>query len=162
VAAKVCPHCQARQGGGAPWAQELAGLAALFVLAGGFIGLIAIIAPEETLEGRTFTGRSSELKMGAVLVEKGRRAEEFRVTGVVTNVGTHPWRIAELEIRFRGQDGDLLDVQHHRMTESFVVQPGRDGAFGVTFWRLNPRVLTARLEGRVTQATDGNRKSSSD
>jgi RNA polymerase subunit RPABC4/transcription elongation factor Spt4 len=157
AAAKICPHCQTRQGRFALWWQELSGLAVILALVGIWIGLIAWFAPEDSPAGRSFVGHQAELKVGKLTVENGRAAAELRVTGSVTNTSKHPWRVWEMEVQFRAADGQVIDVQQARFTESFVVQPFGEAAFSHSFRHLHPEALKSRIEGRVLNATDGNK-----
>lgn len=159
--AKICPYCRTKQVRFALWRQDLGGAVASLVLIGLFIAGIAWMDPDQTLKGRCFESHRTDLKVGHVTLETGK-PKGFRVMGVVTNRGNGAWRVESIEVRFRGQDGSLIDVQHSELDSPFVIQPGGEGAFGLSFWRLNPNVVTARIEARVQNATDGDRPPKAD
>ena len=157
AAAKVCPHCRTKQVRFALWRQEAGGLFLASILAVAFIVTAAWIAPDDEVNGRSFERHEADLSVKNLMLEKGVHAEEFHLAGVVTNTGTYPWRVREIEVHFLAQSGDMIDVQHPKLHEPFVIQPRGEGAFSVSLWHLHPGASLARLEARVQSATDGNK-----
>ena len=158
AAAKICPHCRTKQVRFALLRLE-AGIAfVVLVLLVEWIVMAVIIAPVGAGEGRSFVGHQSELKIERVSLEATGKLVSFHVSGVVTNAGRYPWRIRQLEVRFVGPQGELVEVRHHDMDEPFVVQPAHEAAFRFPVERLIAEVVTAKLEARVQNATDGKRE----
>lgn len=158
AAAKVCPFCNSKQRRFEVWRQELPVSLTALLLLGIAILVITWIAPDEKGVGRrNFTGHGDELVVTACSLDRVDGKTEFRLTGLLTNRGDHPWRVHELEVRFLDAQGGMLDVVRGGVADVFVVQPGHDHAFraelrGVTFTN---REITHLV--RVQVATDGNR-----
>jgi hypothetical protein len=157
--ARICPRCQSRQSRYTIWAYEVAVIAASLLMATSGICFIAWFAPDDkgTPGIYRFAGHRNELVATdtSMLQIKGKSA--YRLTGVVTNRGSMPWRVHEFEIRILDNNGDLLDVIHKKVEQPFVVQPRNDQAFRLDIyssWMTNEATLH---QVRVQDATDGNR-----
>jgi hypothetical protein len=162
AAAKVCPHCQSKLVRYARLRQELGIAFGALILMGTFIALIAWTAPDDERKGRSFAGHQADLRVERVSVKSVGESAGFQITGIVTNVGNYPWRVREIEVRFQARNGELIEVQHPQINEPFVVQPAQEAAFCLPVYRLRPKAITAALEARVQDATDGNREPTPD
>lgn len=157
AAAKICPFCQSRLSRWALLGQDLGRLAVLLVLAGFALVVFAWLERDSSQPaGRRFVPHRNELIVErASLASKGK-ATAFWLSGFVSNRGTYPWRVRELEVRFLDRAGNLLDVRHCSVSDPFVVQPGREAAFRVDLGELPPAISQAQVSVRVHQAGDGN------
>jgi hypothetical protein len=156
AAAKACPFCQSGQGRFALWQEQLvSGLSLLLLVV--LLGLVCYRAlPDVPASGRSFARHRDDLRVLRASLERDKKKPEFWLTGCVTNVGHFPWRVHELESRFLDAQGNLLDVCHPALSDSFVVPPGGEIAFRV---RLGELVFTnggVVHQVRVQRATDGN------
>jgi len=90
-----------------------------------FIGMVcAWLFPDAFRpEGRSFAPYRAQLAVAVTSLERGQRKPDFWLSGYITNTGNYPWRVQELEVRFMEGEGKLVDVQHPRIPETFVVQP---------------------------------------
>lgn len=79
------------------------------------------------------------------------------MTGIVTNQGEYPWRVQELEVRFLGERGNMLDVSHPDVKDVFVVQPHQENGFRVELGGLAFTNNNVTRQVRVQVATDGDR-----
>lgn len=156
AAAKVCPFCQGRQGRFAFWQEQLAPVISLMLLLV-LLGLLCYWAlPDVPESGRKFARHREDLRVLRTSLEREKKKPEFWLAGCVTNAGHFPWRVHELELRFLDAQGNILDVCHSALSESFVVPPGGENAFRV---RLGELVFTnggVVHQARVQTATDGN------
>jgi hypothetical protein len=157
-AAQVCPFCRAKQVRYALWRQELTVAVPTAVLV--IVALLVmywIVPDEEGVGGRNFSGHQGDLVVLSSLLERGRTKPDFWLTGVLSNRGDHPWRVHELEVRFRNERGDLLDVIHPSVEELLVVQSHQEHGFRVS---LGPLAFTnsgVTRQVRVQVATEGDR-----
>ena len=156
AAAKICPHCRTKQVRFALWRQEALLALMVLLLLGEWIVVVVLLGPAAELNGRSFAGHQSDLRVGKVAVVEVVGTNALQVAGIVTNVGKYPWRVRELEVRFLGRSGEMIDVQHHELEQPFVVQPGHEGAFRVPLSQRNPDAAGATLQARVQDARDGN------
>ena len=106
-------------------------------------------------EGRNFAPYREQLLVARTLLERDARKPEFWLSGYITNTGSYPWRVEELETRFMAGEDKLLDVRHPDISEKFVIQPQQEQAFRVGLGRLvfTNEGIVARV--RVQKATDG-------
>ena len=93
---------------------------------------------------------------GTHMVSEGA-SPNLWMTGVVTNRGSHSWRVQELEVRFLDGQGKLLDVSHPQAKDSFVVGAGQDTAFRIRLYRPAFTNDSVVRQVRVQLATDGDR-----
>ena len=154
--AKLCPYCQTHQGRFTLWREQLGQiLAALLLLA--LLGLACFWAfPDVPASGRNFARHRDELRVLRPALERAKKRREFWLAGYVTNAGNFPWRVHKLELRFLDAKGNLLDVRHAALSDTFVVSPLGEAAFHV---RLGELVFTNSdvvHQVRVQAATDGN------
>lgn len=155
AAAKVCPYCQGRQSRFALWQQELPGALAMIALVGLACAAIAWWLPDEYREGRNFARHRDELRVVRTLLDRPTGRPDSWLSGYVTNLRDHPWRVRELEVRFLDAEGNLVDVHSPAVMEPFVVQPRQEHAFRINLGTLtftNPRMAQSV---RVLTATDG-------
>ena len=96
------------------------------------------------------------------LLERSGTKAHFWMTGIVTNQGKHPWRIQQFEVRFQDERGNLLDVRHPDVKDSFVVQPHQEHGFSVELGELVFTNSNVTNLVRVQTATDGDRPIKSD
>jgi len=158
AAAKKCPFCQTRLSFFGLWWSELgAGLVALIWVIAAVAGAAWLLPDWTRSEGRSFAGHRSELPVPRIALDGPDQRSEFWVSGYVTNSGTYPWRVRDLEVRFLNPDGSLLEVRHPHLDNPFVVQPGGEHAFRVSVGRLLEPVVRADLSARALEAIDGNR-----
>jgi hypothetical protein len=158
VVAKVCPFCRSKQGRYALWRQELLVAVPGSALIVAAIVVLARIAPDEkSVGGRGFAGHQSDLVVRSSALDRGKANSDFWITGVVTNRGEHPWRVHELEVRFRNERGDLLDVRHPDVTELFTVQSHQEHGFRAELGDLPFTNSGVTRQVRVQSATDGDR-----
>jgi len=158
AAAKICPFCRSKQGRYVLWRQELliAGPATILVILA--IAAIAWFAPdEEGTGGRSFTGHRWDLVVLSTSLNRTGTKPDFWMTGIVTNQGEHPWRVQELEVRFLDERGNLLDVSHPDVKDSFVVQSHRENGFRVELGGLAFTNNNVTHQVRVQVVTDGDR-----
>jgi hypothetical protein len=155
--AKICPHCQSKLAHGARWRQELTGFVAAILVLAGFVAAIAWSVPDDSAAGRSFAGHSGDLQVINLTLKPRKTAPIVDVSGVVTNRGDYPWRVRELELRFAGPSGNLVEVQHPQVLEPFVVQPGQAAPFFIPLYRVPAEAINAKVDSRVQWATDGNR-----
>src|ERR1035437_1442627 len=131
AAARVCPFCQGRQGRFAIWQEQLCLVLAVLVLVV-LLGLVCYwVLPDVPASGRNFARHRDDLSVLRASLEREKKKPEFWLTGFVTNSGSYPWRVRELEVRLLDAQGNLLDVQHPNVSDPFVVPPGAEGAFRV-------------------------------
>jgi hypothetical protein len=156
VVAKICPFCQTRQGRWVLLAQELFILAYAFVAMGFLIALGFWAFPEdERLEGRRFSSHRSELTVVRVALDRGKKRPQFWLSGFVTNTGTYPWRVHQMEVRFVDEQGRLFDVYHPTIEAPFVVEPGREHSFRAALGSITWTNAVALPQVRVQFASDG-------
>lgn len=160
--AKVCPHCQSKLVRYARWRQEVGGVLLGLMLLGSFMALIAWNAPDDETMGRSFAGHQADLRIERVSLEKTRKRAEYQFAGIVTNLGNYPWRVREIEVRFRARDGEIIEVLHPQISDPFVVQPAQEAAFRLSLSSVHPDAINAELQARVQDASDGNRPSDPD
>jgi len=159
AAARLCPYCRSKQGRYAVWKQELLVAVPALVLIIIAIMVIAWLSPEDNgVRGRSFAGHQSDLIVLNTSMDRDKMGKpDFWLAGVVTNQGVHPWQIHELEVRFLDERGNLLDVRHPDIKDSFVVQSHQAHGFRV---ELDELVFTNQgiaRQVRVQMATDGDR-----
>jgi hypothetical protein len=122
-----------------------------------FIGLVcARFFPDAFRpEGLSFAPYREQLVVTRTLLERDPRKPDFWLSGYITNTGSYPWRVEELEARFIEEGDKLVDVRHPDISEKFVIQPHREQAFRVGLGRLvfTNSGIVARV--RVQKATDG-------
>ena len=106
-------------------------------------------------EGRSFAPYREQLLVARTLLERDARKPEFWLSGYITNTGSYPWRVEELEARFMEGEARLVDVRHPDISEKFLIQPHQEQAFRVGLGRLvfTNEGIVARV--RVQKATDG-------
>jgi hypothetical protein len=156
AAAKLCPFCQARQGRFTLWREQLGQLVAGLSLAV-LSGLACFwVFPDTPASGRNFARHRDELRVLRTSLERVKKKPEFWLMGYVTNSGSYPWRVHELELRFLDAQGNLLDVRHSALFDSFVVPPRGESAFRVEFGELVFTNSGVVHQVRVQTATDGN------
>ena len=158
AAAKVCPFCRSRQGRYVLWRQELliAGPATVFIIM--TIMVIAWFVPEEKgTGGRSFVGHRNDLIVLSTSLDRTGTKPDVWMTGIVTNQGEYPWRVHELEVRFQDEQGNLLDVRHPKVKDSFVVQSRQENGFRVELGGLAFTNNNITHQVRVQLATDGDR-----
>jgi hypothetical protein len=135
TAARVCPFCRAPQTRLALWRPYLGlGFSAFALLA--FVGLACVWLFPDIFhsEGRSFAPYRAQLVVARTSLERSQGKPEFWLSGYITNTGTYPWRVQELEVRFMGMAGKLVDVRHPEISETFVVQAS------LSSWTGNARV----------------------
>ena len=163
VAAKICPFCRSKQGRYALWRQELSIAGPTTVLIIMAIAVIAWLAPDEKGPGgRSFAGHRNDLVILSTSLDRTGTKPNFWMTGIVTNQGEHPWRVRELEVRFLDDRGNLLDVRHPDIKDSFVVQSRQENGFRVELGGLAFTNQNVTHQVRVQIATDGDRPVKSD
>jgi hypothetical protein len=156
AAAKVCPFCRSPQSRSALRWQEFAILLAPLFLIGTVAVFFAWLFPEEARsEGRSFARHRAELGVVRVGLDRAKVRPEFWISGFVTNTGTHPWRVHELEVRFIDGQSNLFDVRHASVSGPFIVEPGKEHAFRVGLGTLGWTNPAAFPRVRVQAATDG-------
>jgi hypothetical protein len=156
ASARICPHCQSKLVRFARFRQEAAiGLVVLWLCAI-FGAIIALLAPPDAREGRSFQRHRSDLSVGRLAYESRSGKGKFQIAGYVTNAGGYAWRVAEVQVIFSNAEGGKIDVQNHRFNEVFVVQPAREAAFCFPVYSAHPDAQSAQLTGRVLDARDGN------
>jgi hypothetical protein len=158
AAAKKCPFCQTRLGRWVLWHVDLVpALVSSCVIIMAFSFLAWGLSKEANLEGRSFTDRRSDLRVVRATVEPDRTQPGYRLLGFVTNSGNYPWRIRRLEVRLLDPQGNLVDVLHPKLTNSFVVEPGDERAFTLGLGALPSTNFASAPLVRVDTATDGRR-----
>lgn len=158
AAAKKCPFCQTRLGRWVRWHPDLLpSLTAwcVMVMAGVFV--VWVFPEEATPEGRSFAGHRSELGIRRAALERDKTRPEFWISGSVTNQGSYPWRVCELEVRLSDAQGNLRDVLHPKVNDRFVVEPRHEHAFRVELGTLAWTNFAGVPQVRVQTATDGHR-----
>lgn len=159
AAAKLCPYCRSRQSRFAVLKGELTGALPALVLLIALLLLSQWPFPDETDEssGRGFARHRSELIIVRTTLELIGAKRDYWLTGYVTNKGTRPWRLHELEARFVDAQGSMVDVQHpeFKKSEAFVVQPGREHAFRIQLDSRGHTNTGGLHVVRVQIATDG-------
>ncbi len=124
----------------------------------GVIGLVCFWLFPDVFrsEGRRFAPYRAQLVVRGTSLERNPSEREFWLSGYITNTGSYPWRVGQLEVRFVEGASNVVDVRHADVAEAFVVQPHEERAFRVGLSRLvfTNRELVARV--RVQTATDGN------
>lgn len=163
AAAKVCPFCRAHQSRFALWREQLAGLVLGLVLTA-FLGLVCYwVFPEDVpSSGRDFARHRADLRVLRTSLERVKKKSEFWLTGYVTNSGSYPWRVRELEVRLLDAKSNLLDVRHPSAFDPFVVPPGAEGAFRVELGEVVFTNNDVVHQVRVQTASDGNLPAKSD
>jgi len=157
AAAKVCPFCRASQTRWAHWGPSLGvGFSVLTMLA--LVGLVCVWAFPDILhlEGRDFAPHRAELAVARTSLERDPTKPGLWLNGYVTNSGTYPWRVLELEVRLMEGEGKLADVRQPRISDPFVVQPHQERAFRVGLDRVRFTNLNASAKVRVLAASDAN------
>jgi hypothetical protein len=158
TAAKICPFCRSKQGRYALWQQRFLMAGPVAVLIIGAIAVIAQFAPnEEGAGGRSFAGHRRDLVVLNTSLDQTEKKPSFWMTGIVTNQGEYPWRVQELEVRFLDKRGNLLDVRHPDVKDTFVVQSHRENGFRVELGGLAFTNKSVTHQVRVQIATDGDR-----
>ncbi|HXR05135.1 MAG TPA: hypothetical protein VN836_10555 [Verrucomicrobiae bacterium] len=157
--AKVCPFCRSKQGRYVFLRQELfmaVPSLALIILA---IVVIAWFAPKDKgVGGRSFAGQRSDLAVLGTSLDRDKiKAQDFWLTGTVTNQSEYPWRVHEFEVRFLDERGNLLDVRHPEVKDLFVVQSHQEHGFRVELGGLAFTNSSIAPQVRVQAATDGDR-----
>jgi hypothetical protein len=163
AAAKVCPFCRSKQGRYVLWRQELLIALPSAVLIITAITVIACFFPDEGgTGGRSFAGHRSDLVVLNTSLDRAGTKPNFWITGIVTNQGEYPWRVLELEVRFLDEHGNLLDVRHPDLKDSFVIQSHQETGFRVELGGLAFTNNNITHQVRVQMATDGDRPVKSD
>ncbi len=162
AAAKVCPHCQSRQGRFAILKGEIAGTLVLLALLAIVAFLLDRIFSDES-DWNLYTGfalHRQDLQVVRTALGPGPRQSEYWLMGYVTNRGERPWRVHELEVRLQDPQGHLVDVRHPELgkEEAFVVQPGQEHAFRVTLDTLTRTNALNVSNVRVQIASDGRQR----
>ena len=123
-----------------------------------FVGMVCVrLFPDAfRSEGRSFTPYREQLLVARTSLKRGQFKPDFWLDGYVTNAGDYPWRVQELEVRFMEREDRLVDVQHPKIPETFVVQPHQEQAFRVELGRLAFTNIGIVARVRVQAATDGN------
>jgi hypothetical protein len=156
AAARVCPFCQSRQGRFALWQEQLGPVLSVLLLLV-LLGLVSYWAlPDVPASGRNFARHRDDLRVLRASLEREKKKPEFWLTGCVTNAGHFPWRMRELELRFLDVQGNMLDVCHPALSDSFVVPPSGENAFRVRLGELAFTNGGVVHQARVQRATDGN------
>ena len=156
-AARVCPWCQSRF----DWSARL-DLAWFMVIVIALVACIFVVlwnglGIKSKFSGRSFSPDRSQLSVIRTSLDSLGVGSKSGLSGFVTNQGDHPWRVRELEVRFLGAGGELLDVVHPSIKDSsFVVQPGREHAFRIDLGVLAVTNPPGGLRVRVQVAEDGN------
>jgi hypothetical protein len=156
AAARVCPFCRSRQTRYALWGPELliAGPAVVLIIVA-IVIIDQFAPPEDGPGGRSFAGYRNDLVvLNTILVSTGKKPD-YWMTGIVTNQGAYPWRVSEFEVRFLDERGNLLDVRHPDVKDSFVIQPCQENGFRVELDGLAFTNNSVTREVRVQMATDG-------
>jgi hypothetical protein len=157
AAAKVCPFCRAHQSRFALWREQLVQLVfALLLMA--LLGLVCywVFPADVPSSGRSFARHREDLRVLRTSLERVKKKSEFWLTGYVTNSGSYPWRVRELELRLLDAHGNLLDVRHPSVSDPFVVPPGAEGAFRVELGEVVFTNSGVVHQVRVQTASDGN------
>ena len=163
VAAKVCPFCRSKQVRHALLRQELLlGVPVLVVIVTAIMVISWFSPDEKGVGGRSFDGHRSDLIVLSTSLDRTGTKPNFWMTGIVTNQGEHPWRVRELEVRFLDDRGNLLDVRHPDIKDSFVVQSRQENGFRVELGGLAFTNQNVTHQVRVQIATDGDRPVKSD
>ena len=146
------------------WKQELliavpAGVLIIFA-----IMVIARLTPEDKgVGGRSFAGHQNDLIVLSTTMDRDKMGKsDFWLAGVVTNQGAYPWRIQELEVRVLDEHGNLLDVRHPDLKDSFVIQSRQGHGFRVELGELAFTNRNITHQVRVQMATDGDRPAKPD
>jgi hypothetical protein len=156
AAAKVCPFCRAQQSRFALWREQLVLVLSVLLLLV-LLGLVCFWAlPDVPASGRNFARHRDDLHVLRTSLEREKNKPEFWLTGFVTNSGHIPWRVHELELRFLDARGNMLDVRHPALADSFVVPPCEENAFRVRLGELVFADGGLVHKVRVKRATDGN------
>ena len=113
-------------------------------------------------KGLVYAGHQAELIVQRTALEKAHDKSGTWLVGYVTNMGEHPWRVHELEVRFLDANGKLADACHPSVSQPFVVEPHRENAFRVALGGLSLAGSNFVEQVRVEVATDGNRDERSD
>jgi hypothetical protein len=157
AAAKVCPFCRAHQSRFVLWREQLQGSVLALVVVAVLGSVCYWVFPDDVPSGgRDFAHHREDLRVLRTSLERAKRNPESWLSGYVTNSGSHPWRVRELEVRLLDAQGNLLDVRHPNVSDPFVVMPGAEGAFRVGLGEI---VFTNRSvvhQVRVQAASDGN------
>jgi hypothetical protein len=158
AAAMICPFCRSKQTRHALLRQELliAGPVTVLIILAVF-AISWFVPDEEGAGGRSFVGHRSDLVVLNTLLDRAGSKPGFWMTGVVTNEGEYSWRVNEFEVRFLDQQGNLLDVRHPDVTDSFVVQSRQEHGFRVALGGLAFTNKNVTHQVRVQLATDGDR-----
>ena len=154
-AAKICPYCQTRQNRWSLRSQEIAALISMLVPLAIAAGLLAWVNEDPASEGTRFARHRRELSVGKLALDWAGARGEPALLGVVTNAGSHPWRVEELEVRFADARGNFFDALQLGMREPFVVEPSQDHAFRVSLGPLHWTNVAVTAQARVQSATDG-------
>jgi hypothetical protein len=158
AAAKVCPFCQSHQSRWGLWKQELAMLACLLVLyLVSVLFFFAFLPDNDAFDNSTHPSTSNSLVTGQIAMERDDPLSRFWISGIVTNVGSHPWRVHGIEVRLLDSQGGLRDAIHPEIEEPFVVNPGQEHAFRVELGELIWSNTTLIPQVRVDIVSDGKR-----
>ena len=159
AAAKLCPYCRSKQGRYVVWKQELLIAVPALVLIIVAVMVIAWLAPEDSgVGGRSFAGHQNDLIVLSTSMDRGKMGKpDFWLTGMVTNRSEYPWRVQELEVRFLDERGNLSDVRHPDLKDSFVIQSHQAHGFRVELGELAFTNQNITHQVRVQMATDGDR-----
>jgi len=156
--ARVCPYCRAPQSRYALWLQNTFVFVPVIAVVIVAVFILSKFAPvPDDFEGLGFKVHRNDLAVsGTHMVSEGA-SPNLWMTGVVTNRGSHSWRVQELEVRFLDGQGKLLDVSHPQAKDSFVVGAGQDTAFRIRLYRPAFTNDSVVRQVRVQLATDGDR-----
>ena len=109
AAAKVCPFCRAAQSQFSLLREQLSIVVPplLFLTLLGFV--CYLVFPEHLgSSGRNFTRHREDLRVVRTSLERLMKKTDFSLAGYVTNTGTYPWRVRELELRLLDPKGNLV------------------------------------------------------
>ena len=160
--ARICPFCQSRQGRFVFWWYEYAIFAMAAVLLAMVLTAIAFVFPDDkSLDGR-FSWHRSDLLVPDNTLSGLKSDPSFSLSGEVTNQSRSAWRVHELEVRIQDRQGNLLDVRNPKVSDPFVVLPGRAHAFQVNLRGTAFTNSDIAAHVRVQVATDGDRPWNSD
>jgi hypothetical protein len=154
--AKICPFCQMRLDGRGRWQNQPALIISVLTLLAIFI-FGAWLFVELRCYARDFARHRGELLVVRTSLERSPEKSELWLSGYVTNLGEHAWRVRELEVRFVNAHSNLLDASHPDLKDGFAVQPHHESAFHVELGRLSITNGAIARQVRVEAATDDER-----
>jgi hypothetical protein len=158
AAAKVCPFCQSRQNRAVYLAWDVFCAMTGLLVIGGLI-FVANWAPgSDSDDGSDLSFKIHRTELAATDLDwrSSGAPGRYALTGYLTNSGTHAWRVSELEIRIKDQDGNLVDVAHTALEKDqrFVVPPNQRHALSIQF-SSSLMKTNNQLSLRVQRAADG-------